>query len=112
MSEFQSFPGEPQAGFDRPQMPRDDYAAELYERFALGEAPSLAEIEPVATTLLGDHRTLFEGMSLVLGRRVDTTEIMENPELGMCALVKGAGEKFALLLLMKSFAPSEQPTTD
>lgn len=109
MSEFTQPSGEePQAGFERPQVPSDGYTAGLYEKFELGQTPSMRDIEPVATTLLGDPTTIMEGMSLVLGRRVDSQELTEDPELGTVMLIGEPGQKFGILLLMKSFAPSEQ----
>jgi hypothetical protein len=107
--EFSQSPHEePLAGFDRPQVPKDNYAAGLYEQFELGSTPSIADIEPIATTLLSHPATTLEGMGLVLGREVGAQELKDDPELGLVMLFGQPGEKFGILLLMKSFASSEQ----
>jgi hypothetical protein len=80
------------AGFNRPQTPKDDYAATLYQKFGLGQTPSLEDMEPIATRLLDDPTTIIEGMSLVLGRRVDAREFTEDPELGVAMLMGSADQ--------------------
>lgn len=96
------------AGFDRPQAASDAYVADLYAQHDLGDAPSLAHIEPIATELLSNPDTVLSGMSLVLGRHVDATELAEDPELGAAMQFAEPGQKFGLLLLKRAFDPREQ----
>jgi hypothetical protein len=91
------------AGFDKPQVPHDEWTAKQYEKHGLGETPSLKEIEPKATELLSNLQTSIAGAELVLGRRVDGD--LENepdvlPIIGTPGIT--AEEKFALLLMQKT----------
>lgn len=48
-------------GFQRPQPAKENWVAGLYEKYGLGQAPSLEEIEPKATELLASGRTALSG---------------------------------------------------
>ncbi len=86
-------------GFEQPQQPQDKWTAQLYEKHGLGEAPTLEQIEPIATTLLGNPLDLLAGASLVLGREVDAQE----KQLLVNLLMAGDAEhRFGVLLLTKA----------
>lgn len=101
-------PVENTAGFSRPQSPIDGYAAGLYDEYGLSPTPSMADIEPIAKDLLSDVTTVLDGMSLVLGRRVDAQELTADPKLGMVMMMGEPGTKFGILLLMRSFSSSTE----
>lgn len=88
------------SGPDDTQPVSDDYTRALYRKHGLGESPTMAEIEPVATKLLEDPVTALEGAALVMGREVmaSETKIME-----ILATPARATVKFGLLLLAKGF---------
>ena len=66
-----------------PRPPKDDHGKELYQRYNLGETPSLLQIEPVAKQLLDDVTTRIEASELVLGRHVGSEEIEQEGLLGI-----------------------------
>lgn len=84
-------------GFNRPREPHDKWAAQLYEKHDLGEAPSLADIEPIANSLLGDPQTMREGIELVLGREV-TVDVKKEPFLPVILFSEGGPQRFKSLL--------------
>lgn len=88
---------EEQSGFQAPRLPKDNWAARLYQKYGLGENPSLKEIEPIATKLLGNVSTAIEGAELMLGRRIDAkeTELLSTIYFG------GSAENMFGLLLME-----------
>jgi hypothetical protein len=65
--------------------------------------------------LLGNPSTLLDGVSLILGRRIDAKEIQAHPELGMALLAGQYDPKqsFGLMLLAKDTIfrqPTETPS--
>jgi len=95
-------------GFDAPRLAQDDMTAELYKSHDLPMAPSMAEVEAKVTQLLGEPKNIITAAELVMGRRVDSEEIMTNlPFLAFPAV--NPKEKFGLLLLYKSVTELEQP---
>ena len=86
----------------------DNYVTNLYLEHGLGANPSLEELEAKANELLSSPLTLVEGISMVLGRRVDASEIQQDISLGLLPLVPQE-ERFALLLMYKS---NEQTKSD
>lgn len=66
--------------------------------------------EEEATHLLSSGATLLRGISLVLGRDVDSDEIHKDPTLGALYLPTLSGaERYALLIMKKSLDPKENP---
>ena len=63
-----------EAGFEMPQIPQDQWAADLKVRVGLPVDASLEQIEPRAVTLLAFPQTVIPAAELVLGRRVDAKE--------------------------------------
>lgn len=98
--------------FQRPQQPQDEWSARKYQEFGLGNAPSLEDIEPKATELLGDIRTALTGAELVLGRRVDGDPDKEPDVLPIVAAFNlSAEEKFGLLLMQKQIETWQSEST-
>lgn len=56
----------------------------------------MADIEPVATQLLDNAQTLYDGIELVPGRRVDARE---TDIVALALLSSSSRETFGLLLL-------------
>lgn len=93
---------EAKPGFQQPQEPKDDWVARLYQKYELGPTPSLEEIEPKATELLSDIRTVLAGAELVLGRRVGGNIEKEPDVLPLLTTPGFSGtERFGLLLMQK-----------
>jgi len=92
---------EQKGGYQRPQSPQDNWAARLYQEHDLGQTPSQADIEPVATELLGSPLTALSGAELVLGRRVDAQE----KDIAQIIVTPGFSpeERYGLLLMQKSY---------
>ncbi len=89
-------------GFNRPQVPQDEWTARQYEKYGLGATPSLEEIEAKATELLSSPLTALAGAELVLGRRVDGNPKKEPEVLPLVAAPEFSGEeRFGLLLMQK-----------
>jgi hypothetical protein len=89
-------------GFVDPQAPRDEHGVSLYKKYNLPETPTLEQIEPIAMKLLANLETLFEGVELVMGRRVDakelTTDNLRSSCLPLVIFMPSASNRFAALL--------------
>lgn len=90
-------------GFQRPQVPQDEWAARQYKKYGFRATPSLEEIEAKATELLSSPLTVIAGAELVLGRRIDGN-IQKEPEVLPLIATPGISgkERFGLLLMQKS----------
>ncbi len=93
-----------EAGFESPRTAKDNYTLGLWRKHGLGDHPSCRNIEPVAIRLLGNHETAMEGISIVMGRRVDSreTEIV-------AVMLLSPTDAFGLLLLQSSVEQLNQP---
>lgn len=89
-------------GFEYSQFPRDEHAVSLYRKYDLPDTPTLEQIEPIAKKLLANFETLFEGVELVMGRRVDAKELtsdnLRRSCLPLVILMPTASNRFAALL--------------
>jgi hypothetical protein len=68
------------SGSQIPRPAKDSYTSGQYERLGLRSDPTLEEIEPFAKEMM-QNKHIIEGMSLVLGRRIDSREIASDPAL-------------------------------
>jgi hypothetical protein len=107
----EAVPNQPVLGFDQPITP-DDWVARQYEQHGLGPTPSLADVELIATRLLGDARTALAGLELVLGRRMDASSMATDEKLRPFLRVIMSGvspeEKFGALLMMLPREPEAE----
>lgn len=95
--------GETISGFGRPRSTQDKRIAELYAKYELGEAPSLRDIEPVATELLSDLPTALDGAKLVLGRQIDSSLEKESKIITLVTNPRVSGkDKFGILLMRRA----------
>jgi len=93
---------ETQAGFNAPRSPQSDWVKKLYDKHNLPEAPSLEEVESVATDLLSNPLTMVEGAELVLGRHINAEEIAINDGISLLPFIAKyttGPERFAILLM-------------
>lgn len=90
-----------QTGFNSPFTPSNENMAAMYIYYNLGDQPTLEDIEPVATELLDDLTTAFDGAALVLNTDFQNDDT--SLETLKVILNRGATgkEKFAALLLIK-----------
>lgn len=71
------------------------------------QEPFKNEIE--ATRLLSSGVTILKGIEMVLGRRVDAKELLEDDSLKLLMSPELDGEtRFAFLLMKKGLDPKEQ----
>ncbi len=78
----------------------DQYILKLYSKHNLGNNPSIDDIERVVTPLL-DAGNIAEGLSILLGRVVESEEILnqENP-FWRLYFTKEGEDRFAAALLI------------
>lgn len=79
----------------------DSWVVELYEKYKLGNEPSLDKVQQVAIRLLSKPQTFISGAELILGRRVDASYRMEAEILGIIGHRMDAEGRFELLLLQR-----------
>lgn len=97
------------SSFNLPRPASDPYIAGQYQRFELGDSPSLADNEPHAEEMMRVGMVL-EGMGLVLGRRIDAKEVIEDPDVigGIVRVGLNQPEQAFGLLLLKIYADETQ----
>lgn len=91
-------------GYEQPIVPEDEYVAGLYQHYELGDTPTMRELEPVATRLLGELGTSHTAIEMVLGRQLDVDTMPERyPLLSMLVMTGDAPkDKFGALLMVRS----------
>ncbi len=73
----------------------------------LPEDASLAEIEPVAKALWERMPARPEVMEMILGRVIDSDDIMTDPEIGRLVLLEDPEQAFSMLSLYATLGDIE-----
>lgn len=86
-------------GFDTPRPTKDPEIRALYERWCLPDAPTLAQIEPIAVALFGMEGTRLTGAELTVGRKLSKSDPVFT-DINVDEL--GARELFGALLMQEA----------
>jgi hypothetical protein len=95
-----------QAGLDVPRPTDDPYVAGQYAALGLSSQPTLADIHPHALNLMSQGRT-FDALGLVLGYRVERTDVRQDEFLLGAAFMAQSEPEQAFGILMHRLSLSQ-----
>ena len=85
----------------------DPHMVNLYTRYGLEPEPTEQEIRSKALELLGDPAIVLEGFELIVGRRIESREMVTNETFKHIFIIPDARTKLMLLIAYREKADEE-----